>query len=116
VVGMNRGRSPAAMFEALAATEPRLVVACAADWPRALPAEEVAEAARATGAEVEVVPPVAEAVRRALALASADDAVLVTGSLHAVGAARAALVGEHGPAGSGEHGGAGAAGGDGSGG
>jgi dihydrofolate synthase/folylpolyglutamate synthase len=114
VVGMNRGRSPAAMFEALAATEPRLVVACAAAWPRALPAEEVAEAARATGAEVEVVPPVAEAVRRALARASADDAVLVTGSLHAVGAARAALVGEHGPAGSGDHGAAGAAGRDGS--
>ncbi|MDP8987738.1 MAG: Mur ligase family protein [Actinomycetota bacterium] len=93
VVGMNRGRSPKAMFEALAATEPRLVVACAADWPRALPAEQVAAAARATGAEVEVVPPVAEAVRRALAVASSDDAVLVTGSLHAVGAARGALVG-----------------------
>lgn len=116
VVGMNRGRSPEAMFEALAATEPRLVVACAADWPRALPADEVGVAARATGAEVEVVPPVTEAVRRALALASADDAVLVTGSLHAVGAARGALVGHEGWAHSGDHGGPRSAGRDGGGG
>ncbi|MBW3626421.1 MAG: bifunctional folylpolyglutamate synthase/dihydrofolate synthase [Actinobacteria bacterium] len=113
VVGMNRGRSPEAMFEALAATEPRLVVACAADWPRALPAEEVAAAARATGVEVEVVPRVAEAVRRALAIASADDAVLVTGSLHAVGAARAALVGDQDGTAAGDGGGGSPAGPDG---
>lgn len=92
VVGMNRGRSPQEMLSCLQVSEADLVVACATDWPRALPPEEVAAAARALGAEVEVVPSVVEAVRRGIAVAGPDDAVLVTGSLHVVGAARAALV------------------------
>lgn len=92
VVGMNRGRSPAEMLAGLGAAHSALVIACAVDWPRAVPADEVAVAARDLGAEVEVVPAVADAVARALAVAGADDTVLVTGSLHVVGAARAALV------------------------
>ncbi|HWH34045.1 MAG TPA: Mur ligase family protein [Acidimicrobiales bacterium] len=91
VVGMNRGRSPAEMLGALEAAHAGLVVACAVDWPRAVPAAEVAAAARELGAEVEVVPAVGEALSRALAVAGPDDAVLVTGSLHVVGAARSAL-------------------------
>jgi dihydrofolate synthase/folylpolyglutamate synthase len=43
------------------------------------------------GVAVEVVPDVASAVERALALATTDDLVLVTGSLYVVGAARTAL-------------------------
>ncbi|MGI9119230.1 MAG: bifunctional folylpolyglutamate synthase/dihydrofolate synthase [Acidimicrobiales bacterium] len=93
VVGANRGRSVEEMLDALGAGQARLVVACAADWAQAVPAEEIATTARAIGAEVEVVPAVVDALERALAVASADDVVLVTGSLYVVGAARAALVG-----------------------
>ena len=93
VVGMNRGRSVAEMLAALHVDRTRLVVACAVDWPRAVPAAEVAAAARELGADVEIVPAVEQAVGRALAVAGPDDAVLVTGSLHVVGAARASLVG-----------------------
>lgn len=93
VVGMNRGRSAPEMLAALRAAEARLVVACAVDWPRAIPAPEVAAAARELGAEVEIVGNVADAVARALAVAGPDDAVVITGSLHVVGTARGALVG-----------------------
>lgn len=93
VVGMNQGRSAPEMLAALGAEHARLVVACAPDWPRALPAADVAAAAAALGVEVELVASIAEAVQRALAVASADDLVLVTGSLHVVGAARSMLVG-----------------------
>lgn len=92
VVGMNRGRSALKMLAALGADQARLVIACAVDWPRAMPAPEVAAAARQLGAEVEIVPVVVEAVARALAVAGPDDAVVITGSLHVVGAARSALV------------------------
>ncbi|MBW3575615.1 MAG: bifunctional folylpolyglutamate synthase/dihydrofolate synthase [Actinobacteria bacterium] len=92
VVGMNRGRSATEMLAALGVERARLVVACSVDWPRALPAEEVAVAARRLGAEAEAVPDVPEALRRALGVATSDDAVLVTGSLYVVGAARPLLV------------------------
>lgn len=93
VVGMSQGRSATEMLSALGAAGARRVVACAVDWPRAMPATEIAEAARELGAPAEVVPDVARAVRHALASASPDDVVLVTGSLYVVGAARTALLG-----------------------
>ncbi|MGH9183587.1 MAG: bifunctional folylpolyglutamate synthase/dihydrofolate synthase [Acidimicrobiales bacterium] len=91
VVGMSRGRVATEMLDALDARLAALVIACAVDWGRAMPAEEVAAGARMLDAETEVVPDVAEAARRALAVASPDDVVLVTGSLYVVGAARSAL-------------------------
>jgi dihydrofolate synthase / folylpolyglutamate synthase len=90
VVGMNAGRDPVEMLDALGAGRARLVVACAVDVPRAMPAEEVAAAARALGTDAEVVRPVADAVARAVAVAAPDDLVLVTGSLFVVVAARSA--------------------------
>ncbi|HSH23593.1 MAG TPA: Mur ligase family protein [Acidimicrobiales bacterium] len=93
VVGMNKGRSTLDMLRALGVDRARLVVACAVDWPRAMPADDVAAAARALGADAEVVARVPDALQRALAVASVDDAVLVTGSLYLVGAARPLLVG-----------------------
>lgn len=92
VVGMLRGRDPVALLEALGADEAGLVVACTPDSPRALDAEEVAEAAAHLGAPVDVEPNIARAVDRALDEAGADDAVLVTGSLYVVGAARSHLL------------------------
>lgn len=91
VVGVMASHDPLEYLEALDATKARMVVATAADWPRALPAEAVADAARSMGLDVDVVPRVADAVRRAISLAAADDLVLVTGSLYVVGEARRAL-------------------------
>jgi dihydrofolate synthase/folylpolyglutamate synthase len=97
VVGMNRGREPAEVLAALGAGSARLVVTCAADWPKAVPAAELAEAARALGAEAESAPSVAEAIRRAIAVASPEDAVLITGSLYVVGDARPLFAKRPGP-------------------
>jgi dihydrofolate synthase/folylpolyglutamate synthase len=91
VVGMTAEKDPTEMLEALETRAARGVIACAPDTPRALPAVEVAVAAGALGVEAEVAGSVPEAVSRALALASADDLVLVTGSLYVAAAARTAL-------------------------
>jgi dihydrofolate synthase/folylpolyglutamate synthase len=82
-------RDPTEMLEALRADEFALVVCCTPPSPRGVPAETTAAAAAALGVdEVVVEPDVARACDRALAVAGPDDAVLVTGSLYVVGAAR----------------------------
>ena len=91
VVGMLQGRDPEQMLRALGLEQARLVVACPAPSPRTLAAAEVADAARALGLKAAEALTVAEAVEVALAAASDDDRVLVTGSLYVVGAARASL-------------------------
>ncbi|HEY2332725.1 MAG TPA: Mur ligase family protein [Acidimicrobiales bacterium] len=88
VVGVMRNHDPRELLEALDVGKARMVVATAADWPRALPAEDVAAAARSLGVEVDVVPKVRAAVAHARALAAPEDLVLVTGSLYVVGEAR----------------------------
>ncbi|MGH9279542.1 MAG: glutamate ligase domain-containing protein, partial [Acidimicrobiales bacterium] len=92
VVGMLRERDPAEMLKALNAQASRLVITCPPPSPRALPAEEVAAAARNLGLATQVTASVEEAVDFALAAAEPEELVLVTGSLYVVGAARAALV------------------------
>jgi dihydrofolate synthase/folylpolyglutamate synthase len=93
VVGFLKGRNPADMLSALRADTADLVVCCTPDSPRALPASEIAVAARAMGCdEVVVVPDVAKACDLALSRAGGDDAVLVTGSLYVVGEARPHLI------------------------
>ena len=91
VVGMNKGRDPLEMLEALEAGAARGIVATAVDFPRAMPAEEIAAAARSLGLDVEVVGSVPAAVQRAIGLANEDDVVLVAGSLYVVGEARRSL-------------------------
>jgi dihydrofolate synthase/folylpolyglutamate synthase len=91
VVGMNRGRDAVEMLEALDARSARGIVATEADWVRAMPADEIAEAARSIGIDAEVVRAVPDAVRRATAMATEDDLVLVAGSLYVVGEARASF-------------------------
>ena len=88
VVGMLRGKDALEMLEALDAPKARLVVACPPPSPRAQPATEVAEAARALGCRALVRASVAEALETALSEAGPDELVLVTGSLYTVGAAR----------------------------
>ncbi|MHB1924029.1 MAG: bifunctional folylpolyglutamate synthase/dihydrofolate synthase [Acidimicrobiales bacterium] len=94
VVGLLKGRSPEEMLESLGARKAGRVIATAPATPRALPAEQVAAAARDMGLAVEVVDDVAAAVARAREVAEPTDLVLVSGSLYVVGAARSALVSE----------------------
>ena len=91
VLGVLRGHDLAGTLAAFELDRCRLVVTCAADWPKAVPAEDVAKVAADLGAQVEVVPAVADAVEAAISSALDDDVVLVTGSLYVVGEARAAL-------------------------
>lgn len=95
VVGLLREKEPHEMLEALGAATAAHIVCCRPPSPRALDPEVVAAAARDLGVEpdrVETVDLVAQAVARALAIATPEDQVVVTGSLYAVGAARAVLV------------------------
>ena len=91
VLGCMRTHDPTELLTALGADSIDTVVACSPDWPRALEAEAVAQAARDLGIETIVSPGVPEAVATALARAGRKDMVLVTGSLYVVGAARVAL-------------------------
>ncbi|MFM7536670.1 MAG: bifunctional folylpolyglutamate synthase/dihydrofolate synthase [Acidimicrobiales bacterium] len=89
VVGMLRSRDPVEMLEALRAEEFASVVCCTPPSPRALPAADLADAARRLGLEsVEARDDVAAACDVALRRAGPDDAVLVAGSLYVVAAAR----------------------------
>jgi dihydrofolate synthase/folylpolyglutamate synthase len=91
VVGVLAPRDPTDILEALDAAGAHLVVACAPDSPRAIPASTVATAAAALGVPAEVVPDVRRAVDRAFEHATDDDAILITGSIYVVGEARAHL-------------------------
>ncbi len=91
VIGMLGGRDPSAMLDALAPANVGTVVACAPDSPRALPAEVVAEAARAVGHHVVVAASVAEAVAQARSLVPEDGMLVVAGSLYVVAEARTLL-------------------------
>jgi dihydrofolate synthase / folylpolyglutamate synthase len=91
VVGMLAGRDPSSFFEALDAQRADLVIACTAPSNRGVPAEEIARVADDLGVETEVVADVAEALDRARSITTEDDAILVTGSMYVVGAARSAL-------------------------
>jgi dihydrofolate synthase/folylpolyglutamate synthase len=91
VVGLSRGRDAVEMLEVLAEREVALVVACAADYPRAMPAAEVAAAAEAVGVDAVVAKDVGDALLRAGEAAGTDDLILVTGSLYVVGEARRRL-------------------------
>jgi dihydrofolate synthase/folylpolyglutamate synthase len=91
VAGFLQGRDPKEMLEALGASDAGILVACAPDSPRAMPVQHVLAAADELGISAESAPTVADAVHRALALATVDDLVLVTGSLYVVGPARTLL-------------------------
>lgn len=91
LVGALAPRDPAQLLEALEVDRAAMVVATTAPSPRAVPAEQVAAAAEKLGVEALAEPDVARAVERVLSIAGEDDAVLVTGSLYVVGAARTLL-------------------------
>jgi dihydrofolate synthase/folylpolyglutamate synthase len=62
------------------------------DSPRAASVEQLADAVRALGADVQTVPNVSDAISVAMERAEESDAILVTGSLYTVGDARRKLV------------------------
>jgi dihydrofolate synthase/folylpolyglutamate synthase len=85
-------RDPGEMLAALRADDFDLVIACTAPTPRGKPAAEVAQAARELGCdEVLAVDTIEQACRLAVDSAGADDAILATGSLYVIGAARGVL-------------------------
>lgn len=89
VVGVLAGRHAGRLLSALRVGKASVVVCCTPDSPRALPAADLAAQVKALGGTAVVVPDVGEALQRALESAAAEDAVMVTGSLYTVGAARA---------------------------
>jgi len=92
VVGTLRSRDPILLLEALRADEFDQVVCCTAPTVRGLPAAELVKAARAIGCDDAIaVDDVGQACNLVLANATAEDAILVTGSLYVVGAARGHL-------------------------
>jgi dihydrofolate synthase/folylpolyglutamate synthase len=94
VVGLLREKDPGEMLAALDVAGVEHLVCTRPDTPRALDPTTVAEAAIALGldeARIDVFPDVDAAVDRARDVTPADGQVVVTGSLYAVGAARAAL-------------------------
>lgn len=89
VVGCLQGRDPDEMLSALRADEFDVVHTCTAPSTRGLAAADLTAAARRVGCDdVRQSATVEEAIDAALDGAAAEDAVLVTGSLYIVGAAR----------------------------
>ncbi len=92
VVGTLASRNSADLLGALRADDFDLVVCCTAPSPRATPGRDLARIARELECEQVIeASTVDDACARALAVARAEDAILVAGSLYVVGAARAFL-------------------------
>jgi dihydrofolate synthase/folylpolyglutamate synthase len=91
VFGTFKEHDPVEMLEALGVDAVRLVITCTAPWPRAIPAADLADAARSLGLDAIAIDDPVAATRRATAEANEGEIVLVTGSLYVVGAVRAGL-------------------------
>ena len=85
VVGFLDGKDPGEMLEALDAADFDAVIVCTPNWSRAIPAEVVAKAAADIGVDTEIVADPVEAFRRARAVSSDEDLILVSGSMYIVG-------------------------------
>ena len=84
VMGMVKGHSIEGVVDVLAPLADEFI-ATAPSGDRALPASEVADAARKHCSRVSLVEPVSEAARRALESAGENDLILVTGSFYTIG-------------------------------
>lgn len=91
VMGTNRPHDPVEFVDALRGTEFSVIIATAADWPRAIAAETLGVALKNCGPRIETVPRVADALDRAIELAGESGTVLVTGSLYVASEARSQL-------------------------
>ena len=84
VVGML-STHPAKEFLANIAPMASKIIATQSLWMKAAPAQNIADAAREFCNDIEVIDRVTLAVRHALAIASPNDLVLVTGSFYTIG-------------------------------
>lgn len=84
VIGMIETHPPEEVLTRLAPLAAK-VIATQSQWMKAAPAEAIADAARALGADVEVADNVPAAVARARELADPEDMILVTGSFYTIG-------------------------------
>jgi dihydrofolate synthase/folylpolyglutamate synthase len=84
-------RDPADFIAELGIGQGDYVISIPVNSPRSLAPEVIAEAASAAGATTESSGDVEDALERAAVLAGMDGLIVVTGSLYAVGAARAVL-------------------------
>ena len=93
VTGALRSRDPDDLLTTFRASEFDIVITCTPPSPRGLPATEMAEVARRVGCdEVIIAETVESACEIALKLAQPQDAVLISGSLYIVSAARPFLI------------------------
>jgi len=92
VMGANKPRDPLEFFDALRGPQFSRVIATAANWPRAIPADELGLALKGSGAEIEISPTVPEAIDRAVDAATETGTVLITGSLYVASEARGQLL------------------------
>ncbi|NBO67575.1 MAG: hypothetical protein EBV40_01980 [Actinobacteria bacterium] len=93
MTGALRSRNPEDLLLGFRANEFDVVITCMPPTPRGLPADEMARVATSIGcADVRVAESVEKACQMAINLASQDDAILITGSLYIVSAARPYLI------------------------
>ena len=90
VFGAMRDKAIAEMAEILFPLAER-VIAARPDNPRSASTEEIQQAGSRTGAEIEAIAGVPDAMQRARSLAGADSVVVVTGSIYLVGEAMRVL-------------------------
>ena len=88
VLGMLEGRDLHEMLTAFDVARADLVIATRPDSLRAVATDDLATMVRAMGVMVEVIDDVPTAVQRAIDVSTEDDAIVVSGSLYTVGAAR----------------------------
>ena len=86
VFGMLQGHEPHDVLAYLAPLADQIFI-CQPDWKRAQPANEVATVARTFTPNVETIPDVKSAVRAAIAAATPNDLIVITGSFYTVGEA-----------------------------
>ncbi|MEG0935952.1 MAG: folylpolyglutamate synthase/dihydrofolate synthase family protein [Clostridia bacterium] len=93
LTGMMRDKQPEICADILSAHCAK-VVATQVAWPRALPAEALAQIYRARGVDAEAVADATAALARAREIAGEGALLVVAGSLYLVGAVRAEILGE----------------------
>ena len=91
VIGLNEPREPSAFVQAIGGTHFSKIIATAADWPRAIPADQIAAELNDLDSITEIQPEVSKALDRALQLAGDAGTILITGSLYLAAQARAQL-------------------------
>jgi dihydrofolate synthase/folylpolyglutamate synthase len=92
VIGLLTGRDPVRMLDAVDAQHFAEIITCTPPTARARPAGELADAARSRGWPAVAIDDIGNALDHAIEHASADDQIVVSGSIYLVADARAWLL------------------------